>query len=299
MAKRLSKATNNKVDDVFKLPTQKTIPSADFTRVSVTMYGPPKIGKSMFWSKAKNALFLTTEPAHKHLSILNQPIEKWLDFKRAVAELHSGGYKNYSTVVIDTIDILYTMCLKYVCAKRGIDHPADQAYGKGWKALREEFEEQLCKLTRLPGIGVAFISHSVEREIEGREEKYVKTQSTMTEHCRGVINPLSDIIVYCGFAEDGKTRIAIMRPSHDLEAGSRYLEASEFYSAMPAITPFSYEVFIDTFQRCMKGETVEYPGIEKGDCKKRVTQPTINRDVQKLTTTSKVPLKKKAPKRRS
>ena len=71
-----------------------------------------------------------------------QPINSWSEFKQVLKQLKDPKVKErFETITIDTVDICYDYCTKYVCdnAKRpdggyGVDNVADIPYGKTFAA---------------------------------------------------------------------------------------------------------------------------------------------------------------------
>ena len=72
-----------------------------------------------------------------------QPINSWAEFRQVLKQLKDPEVKvQYETVIVDTTDIAYALCEKYVCdnAKRpdggfGVDNVAEIPYGKTFAAL--------------------------------------------------------------------------------------------------------------------------------------------------------------------
>jgi len=213
-------------------------------------YGPPKVGKSTLLSKFKNAYFLVTEPGYKFLKIRKSKIDCWEDFTAFVKAVEKKP-KFISTVdlwVIDPVDKLSKYCMAYVCNKRGIDHPSDQEWGKGWEAFGDEFTEWILRLCAI-GPGLAAISHVKEREVTTRSMKLTKETPAMPKKCYTVLNDLADITICIGFEprvrRKGKKnkkqrRCLFTEGTETIEAGNRTGET------LPPIMPFTDEqVVID------------------------------------------------------
>ena len=130
----------------------------------VFIYGPPKIGKSEFFSHFDDPYYIATEPGLGWLKVRKTYIKNWEEFMLLMEVLKSrynAGNFVASYFVVDTVDNLFNFCLEYVCTKRNIDHPAAEGYGKGWEALGREWHKGIMKLaTLIPSVGVGFIVHS-------------------------------------------------------------------------------------------------------------------------------------------
>lgn len=221
-----------------KFPSQPTIEGASMSELMWFLYGPPGIGKTTFFSKIKGALFLYTDPGLRFVRAFKHPIGDWKQFRSYVNELVTRRPSQYSIIVIDTIDLLFNMCSKHVCRKRGIEHMSDEGFGKGYDLVKSEFAEVIQKLAILP-YGVAFISHSKEVEIRGRTQKTSKIVPTLSNQARSIIIPMCDIMAYAGYEEEAADRTDAERCL--IFAPSETLEAKDRTNLLPEKCDLSYE----------------------------------------------------------
>lgn len=212
---------------------------------TMLLYGPEKIGKSTFASKAHRHLFLATEAGLNFLNVCKAPVEDWEKFREVVlaAKNDPGKYEAYN---IDTAENAFDQCQIWVCEKLGIDHPADEDFGKGYQSIRLEFYLQLNALAQLGKI-VILTSHEKSVEVKGRAIKTSKMVPTLTNTARRVILPMVDIIGHCGFkmGRDGEPtakRVINFQPTEVAEAGDRT-------GLLPKQLPLSYSAFVE----CMNG----------------------------------------------
>ena len=232
------------------LPTKKTPKKSDVRDLTVFVYGPPKIGKSTFCSGADGALFLATEPGLNHLEVFQAPVGSWAQLLGAAADLAKNNHE-FRTVVVDTIDNAYRMCMDYICADNGWKHPDDGGkFGKGFGLVNREFQRVMTKLASLP-YGLMLVSHSVEREEETRTGKKLKTMPTLPPSARLVALGLCDMILYADVDGDSDRRIIRTKPSDRYEAGDRT-------GRLPATLPLDYATFVAAF----RGEAKEERGEE-------------------------------------
>jgi len=211
------------------LPKSKTFEGAsDVNKLIWFIYGFPGIGKSTFFSKFDKSLFLNTDPGLSFITAYKRPISSWLQFKKVIDTIELEKPTEYNIIVIDTIDLLFRMCVDFVCKKRGIEHQSDESWGKGYELVVKEFTIPIQKLVNLKyeGIGTAFISHAQEIEIRGRAIRTSKIVPTLQKQGRSIVTPLCDIIGYCGFAqnkadkEEGE-RLIFFKPDETIEAKDR------------------------------------------------------------------------------
>ena len=180
------------------------------------------------------------------------PIRNWGDFLDAGAEIARGNHE-FSTIVIDTIDLAYKMCAEHTCKKAGVDHESDLSYGKGFALVNNEFQRVLTKLAQLP-YGMVLISHSQEKEVETRTGKKTRIVPTLPEKARQMVTGLVDIMLYCDleYCQDETTqkevcrRVMRARPSDLYDAGDRT-------GRLPETVPLNYRYFMEAFESQAQG----------------------------------------------
>lgn len=150
--------------DLLKVQPHKV--SRDLSGYIIYIYGAPKVGKTTFASRADKGLILASEKGYSALDgILAQDINSWADIRAVLRDLRRPEVKAaYNVVALDTIDLVAKYCEKYVCGDAGVDDLGDIPYGKGFKKMREEFEDVFSQMTKL-GYAVIFISHDAMRTV--------------------------------------------------------------------------------------------------------------------------------------
>ena len=145
------------------LPEIKTTPTLDPARMTFLLYGPSGIGKTTFCAKLDGILFLDTENGTRLQSVNKVEIPTWEVFLKAVDEICTKKHA-FKTVAIDTVGRLVLMCTRFCCAKFGITHPSDQAFGKAYDVIKKTFDEPIHRLQH-SGYGLWFVGHADTKQV--------------------------------------------------------------------------------------------------------------------------------------
>lgn len=223
------------------LPTKPTPPKTDLAALTTLIYGQPKIGKSTFCAASEGALFLATEPGLNNLEVYQVAITSWETLLATLADVAKGDHP-FKTLVIDTVDNAYKMCVDYICAQHNVTHPTDLEYGKGHGLINNEFQRVLNKLGALP-YGLMLTSHAQTVEIKTRTGKYDKTVPTLPNKAREILLGLVDIILFADMTqvknEKGdmvEQRVIRTKPASAYEAGDRT-------GRLPEVLPLDFNTF--------------------------------------------------------
>ena len=92
--------------------------SRDLRGYSVFFYGEPKSGKTTIATKFPRHLLLAFEKGYNAIpGAMAQPINAWAEFRKVLKQLSNAEVQQmYETIIIDTADIAYDLCEKYICA---------------------------------------------------------------------------------------------------------------------------------------------------------------------------------------
>ena len=213
--------------DIDLLGLQPHKVSRDLRGYSVFFYGEPKSGKTTIASKFPNALLLAFEKGYNALAgIMAQPINSWAEFIKVQRQLKDDKVKEkFSTIIIDTADIAYSYCEKYICANNGVDTIADIGYGKGYALVGNEFDEKLRSIVQM-GYGIVLISHATDKVFKDENgTEYNKIVPTLDKRSNNIVARMADIIGYSRSVTDPEGNdktLLFMRGTQRFEAGSRF-----------------------------------------------------------------------------
>lgn len=201
----------------YALPKSPSTRANALQDLTMIWYGREKIGKTALAAQFPDAIFLMCEPGAKDLEVYQVPVTTWQDFLGYARQIKAEP--RFKTVIIDTVDLAYQYCEHYVCQKLAIDHPSDEEWGKGWKAVKDEFTSAIVQLASC-GKGVIFISHDKEMELKKRGgDKQHRIVPTMSKGARSVIEPMVDVFAYLDY--DGDERVMRIRGDDFITAGTR------------------------------------------------------------------------------
>lgn len=194
---------------------------------SVFFYGEPKSGKTTTASKFPKHLILAFEKGYSAIpGAMAQPINSWSEFRKVLRQLKDPEVQaKFETIVVDTADIAYDYCEKYICANAGVDTIGDIGYGKGYTLVGKEYDEALRSIVQM-NYGLVLISHSQDKTFTDESGKeYNQIVPTLGTRPRNIVSRMCDIIGYSRAVQDaeGKTSTKLfMRGTPRYVAGSRF-----------------------------------------------------------------------------
>ena len=207
--------------------------SRDMRGYSVFLYGGWKTGKTTTAVKFPKHFLLAFEKGYSAIpGAMAQPINSWSEFRQVLRQLKDEKAKEmFETIIIDTADIAYDYCSKYICANNGVDTIADIGYGKGYGLVEKEFDECLRQIVQM-GYGLVVISHETDKTFTDESGKqYNKIVPTLDKRANNVLARMCDIIGYTRSVSDenGNEKVVMfMRGTSRYEAGSRFKYTPDF-----------------------------------------------------------------------
>jgi hypothetical protein len=237
------------------LNLQPTVVSRDLRGKIVMFYGDPKSGKTSNAVKFPKHLLLAFEKGYNALNnVMAQPINRWSEFKQVLKQLKDPKVRErFETVIIDTADIAWDLCEKFICQREGVEKIGDIPYGAGYSLVEKEFDEALRSIPLLD-YGLVMISHAEDKEFTDENgQSYQKIVPTLPKRARKIVTRMADIIGYSRTVQDqdGNTRVNLyMRGTPRFEAGSRW-------KYTPAYIEFNYENLVNAIAEAIEKQEKE------------------------------------------
>ena len=231
--------------------------SRDMRGYSVFFYGEPKSGKTTTATKFPNHLLLAFEKGYNAIpGAMAQPINSWSEFRKVLRQLKQDEVKaKFETIIVDTADIAYDYCEKYICANNNVDAIGDIGYGKGYSLVGKEYDEALRSIVQM-NYGLVLISHATDKTFTDESGKeYNQIVPTLGTRPRNIVSRMCDIIGYSRAVQDaeGKTSTKLfMRGTPRYVAGSRFKYTPDYID-------FSYESLCKAI-----GEAIDKQAEEDG-----------------------------------
>lgn len=162
----------------------------------VLVYGKPGTWKTTFASQFPKPLLLATETGYTFIKgVKAVDITSWYAFTDVIEQLKKPEVKEaYDTIVIDTIGLLSSMCVKFICSKHAVTELSGVAWGGGWKDYKETMSSALNSIAQL-GYGIVFISHSKETNDEETGAITSATPGTDNQTLQ-IVNALVDFMFF-------------------------------------------------------------------------------------------------------
>ena len=263
--------------------------SRDLRGYSVFFYGDPKSGKTTIATKFPRHLLLAFEKGYNAIpGAMAQPINTWGEFRKVLRQLKDEKVKEkFETIIIDTADIAYDYCEKYICAnaKRGdggvgVDSIADIPFGKGYGFVSKEFDDCLRSIVQM-GYGLVLISHAADKTFKDEAgNEYNQIVPTLDKRARNIVSRLCDIIGYSRAVMENDKLVTKLF----IRGTPRYMAGSRF-KYTPDYIDFTYDALVkaigDAIDEQMKTDGKEY----FTDARNKLHTETVELDFDTLLET--------------
>ena len=262
--------------DIFAIKPHEV--SRDLCGYTVLLYGQPKTGKTTTAAQFPQALLCAFETGYLAIpGVMAQPVNKWSEFKQILKQLDSDqARQQFKNVIVDTVDIAYDLCEKYVCNQNGVSTVGDLAYGKGYALAKKEFDEALRKIPQM-GYGLVMISHAQDKTFKDENgDEYQQIVPTLANQPRLVVDRMSDIIGYAHpfQEEDGTVHTTLfMRGTPRFVAGSRF-------KYTPDSIEFSYTNLVNAIGDAIDRQAKDFGGqyVTDAPTPAHTTEPELDFD---------------------
>lgn len=241
--------------NIFNL--KPNVVSRDLSGKSFLFYGERKSGKTTNASKFPKPIILAFEKGYGLISnVVAQPLNTWSEaleakmqlldeaeevkeHNRIVEETGEGEKREttFKTVVVDTADIAYDLCEKYILIKEGVEYLDETESKRGYRALSREYDKFFQEIVKA-GYTLVIISHATSKQVKEGGEKYDKTIPTVPDRGFQIISRLVDVCGYASLETDEETGETV--PMLTLR-GTKFLEAGSRNKYMSTRIPFTYE----------------------------------------------------------
>lgn len=248
--------------DINLLNIQPHQVSRDMRGYSVFFYGEPKSGKTTTAVKFPKHLLLAFEKGYNAIpGAMAQPINSWSEFKKVLRQLKDPEvHKQFETIIIDTADVAYDYCVKYVCDNAlradgsfGVDSVSDIPYGKGYGMVSKEFDDNLRSIVQMD-YGLVMISHSIDKTFTDEQGKeFNRIVPTLDRRAKNIVSRMVDIYGYArGVTEADGTNVTklFLRGTPRFEAGSRFKYTPDYID-------FSYQNLVEAVSEAIDKQMAE------------------------------------------
>lgn len=263
------------------LDIKPNIVSKDIKGYSFLIYGMAKVGKTTFAASFPKSLILGFEIGYKAIpGAMAVPVNSWSEFLQILRQLKTEKNKaelaknkgehydlRFETIVVDIVDIAWSLCEKYVLSQQGVDKVSDIPYGGGYSMIANEFDSKMRSLIQM-GYGVIFITH--DKVIASEDNPKVKSITcSLASRPKNIITRMVDVYGYLTVEKDESgalVRKMHVRATPEWDAGTRfkYLDESIDLSYKSVLEAIDRAIDKETEERGINFSTTEYINYDPG-----------------------------------
>lgn len=215
------------------------------------IYGGPKTGKTTTACQFSKPLLLAFEPGYNLIDgVKAVSVTSWVDMKNYAKQLKKPEVRAmYDTLIIDTAPLMWGLAEKFVKTQKDIEDLTDLGFGKGYRAVRDEFQDVINSLGQM-GYTLVFISHAEKKDyVDALGVSHSGITPAMDKRPREIISGLVDVYMFVCQESDGNggnRPVAFCRGGTygdvEIEAGSRYGDG------LPVKINFNYDELVKAVQ---------------------------------------------------
>ena len=161
-------------------------------------YGGPKTGKTVTACQFDRPLLLAFEPGYNLIDGIEAVmVTSWLDMKNYIKQLKKPEVREkYNTIIIDTADLMWSLCEKFIKTQKDIEDLTDLGFGKGYRAVRDEFQEAITGLGQM-GYTLVFISHAEKKDyVDSLGVSHSGITPTLDKRPKEILSGLVDVLLF-------------------------------------------------------------------------------------------------------
>jgi hypothetical protein len=223
------------------LPTSPT-PATTVSPKILTIYGPPKVGKTSICTVLPNSLLIDIENGSNYLDAVKLKPDNILQLNEIEAEIRKQKYP-YKFVILDTLDMLETWCEAeatrlYKASIQGKTFTGESVLelpqGGGYFHLRNAFYAYFHKV-RLMAPHVIFVGHVRDKMLTAVGKEVSSRDLDLTGKIKNIVCSYSDAIGHIFRDNKGDLKISFIT-NETLACGSRcsHLKGKEIGFNQPA-----------------------------------------------------------------
>src|SRR5574344_188840 len=235
--------------DLTKIETHKV--KAGVQGKMFFIYGEPKTGKTTVACSFPKPLLLAFEAGYNlidNISAVN--VTNWIDMKNYAKQLRKEEVRAlYDTIIIDTVPLMWSLAEKFIKTQKDIEDLTDLGFGKGYRAVRDEFQDVINSLGQM-GYTLIFISHAEKKDYtDALGVNHSGITPALDKRPKEMISGVVDVFKFVTQETDGNggnKPVAYFRGGTygdtAVEAGSRYKDG------LPVKIQFNYEELVKAIQ---------------------------------------------------
>ena len=215
------------------------------------IYGGPKTGKTTVACQFSKPLLLAFEPGYNLIDgVKAVNVTSWIDMKNYAKQLKKEEVRAmYDTLIIDTAPLMWGLDEKFIKTQKDIEDLTDLGFGKGYRAVRDEFQDVITSLGQM-GYTLIFISHAEKKDyVDTMGVTHSGITPALDKRPKEILSGLVDVYMYvCQEADGngGNKPVAFLRGGIyndvEIEAGSRYKDG------LPIKIDFNYDELVKAIQ---------------------------------------------------
>lgn len=239
------------------LPTAKAPKITDLSRQRILLYGPPKVGKSTWCSRAPDAVFLDCENGLQSLECFKVPCRNWGEICGTVQALRNDKHP-YKTVIVDSIGVAYRWAQEHVLTKHKSEWLTDGslAWGKGTGLVTNSVVWLLKALSDpLLGLGLYVIAHERQETVKDRfGGEIIRTGPDIPDKVVQYVVGWADMVLRAGYENEGEGDATVIKRVL-ISQGSESLIAGDRTGCLPAVMPLSFPAMEKTYNEALNGKS--------------------------------------------